>query len=69
MILLNDKALKCDFFIFTGDQAPKNPRQLENEKNDTCTMTNVLRGRHEWGTGVQPSWRSGSCRPPLWKLV
>lgn len=51
MILLNDKALKYDFFICIRDQAPKNPLQLENEKNDTCAVTNTLPGRHERGTG------------------
>lgn len=66
MILLIDKALKCDFFIFIADRAPKTPLQLEKEANDTCTMTNALRGWHEEGSGVQPGWAAGGCGPPLW---
>lgn len=53
MILLIDKALKCDFFIFIRDQAPKPPLLLEKEINDTCTVANALRGRQEQGSGIQ----------------
>lgn len=36
MILLNDNALKCDFFILIWDQAPKSTFQLGNKNNDTA---------------------------------